>query len=283
MSETQTLYAAFTAHLNAALDALDALPAGPQPRRDHGRAAARCQPRRSVDQCRDGAGQASRHEPARIGRTAGRRTGEIAAGHQRRDCRAGFHQPAHCRQRLAGRTAGLCRAGRGLWPFQLGRRQHGQYRICLGQPHRANAYGSLPGRGGRRCLGDAAGVCRAQGDPRILCQRCRRAGRCPRPLCASAVSRGAWRGGRRNSGGALSGGISDPGWTGFGQGIRRQVCGCPRVRMARPVPHPRGRRHAGDDQGRSRTARHQARPVLVRGRASGQRQARRGRKVAARP
>ena len=275
MSETKTLYAAFADHINAALDALEAagtLARRAQPRRDHGRAAARCFARRSGDQRSNGAGQAGWHEPARAGRSAG--------GANWRNC------PKWPASRSRGRALSTCASRRRAWlaelrvlasarprlrPFHHRRRHYGQCRICLGQSHRTDAHGPLPGRGGWRCAGFAARIRRAQGDPRVLRQRRRRAGRCPRPFGASAVSRSARRRRRRDSRRALSRRLSDPGRAGTRQGIRRRLRQGPRKRLARPVPHPRGGGDAGHDQGRSRAARHPARPVFLRGRTAGRR------------
>ncbi len=59
-------------------------------------------------------------------------------------------------------------------------------------------------RRGRRCARIAPGQGRLRGVPRILHQRCRRAGRCARALAPLALSRNAGRGGGRDAGGALS-------------------------------------------------------------------------------
>ena len=65
--------------------------------------------------------------------------------------RAGVHQPAAGRRRLAARAGDDPRRGRALRPLERRRGRAGQRRICLGQSDRADAHGPLPRRGGRRC------------------------------------------------------------------------------------------------------------------------------------
>ena len=253
------------------------------PERD-GRAAARCEPWRSRDQRRDGAGQARRDQPARAGRGARRRTGEAGRGRRGRGRRAGLHQPAADR-RQPGATSWprSPRAGADYGRSTLGDGHHRQHRICLRQPDRADAHGALPRRGGRRCARQPARIRRAPGDPRILRQRRRRAGRRARPLGAPALPRGAGRGRRRRS---PRGCIPAIIWSPVGQALAPEFgdrfVERARGRMAGAVPHPRGRGDDGDDPRRPRAARHPPRPVRVGGRAAGGGQARGGRGGAAR-
>ena len=77
--------------------------------------------------------------------------------------------------------------GDALRPVDARQERAGQCRICLGQSDRADAHGPLPGRRSRRRsradLLDAAGF---RVTKRILCQRCRGAGRYARALGAPA-------------------------------------------------------------------------------------------------
>jgi hypothetical protein len=160
---------------------------------------------------------------------------------ERRNRRAGLHQPAPDRRCLAGRTARHRRAGCGLWPLGMGAGKTVNVEYVSANPtgpmHMGHCRGAVVGD----ALATPAGICRAQGDPRILRQRCRRAGRCARPLGAPALPRGAGRGCRRNPGRALSRRLSRAGRAGAGRRIGDRFVGA-RKRMAAPVPHRRLRR-----------------------------------------
>ncbi len=105
---------------------------------------------------------------------------------------------------------------------------------------------------------------RATGHPRILCQRCGRAGRRPRPLGASALPRGAGRD-DRNPRRPVSGRISEPIGAELAAEYGDKYVDAPRDRMAGPVPHPRGGGDDGDDPRGSGAAGHPSRHLLVRG------------------
>jgi arginyl-tRNA synthetase len=139
-----------------------------------------------------------------------------------------------------------------------GRGAHGQCRICLGQSHRADAHGPLPGRGGWRCARQPAGIFRPQGDPRILCQRCGGQVDVLARSAHSALPRGAGRtASARFPKGSIRA-ITCSGGQGAGRGIRRQIRQGAGKRMAFPVQGPRFGRDDGDDPRRSRAARHRA-------------------------
>ena len=176
-----------------------------------GRAAARCLPWRHGDQRRDGAGQGCTRKTARSrradrGETTGRRLDR-----QSRYCRPRLHQSDLEGTRLGGRAAHCFARGRSVWPQRGRRGREGQCRIRLGQSDRADACRPLPGRGVRRCAGESIGVRRLRRHPRILHQRCRRAGRRARALRIPALSRGARRRYRRDSGRAVSRRLSEAG------------------------------------------------------------------------
>ena len=173
--------------------------------------------------------------------------------------------------------------GADLRPLGNGRGHHGQRRICLGQSDRADAHGPLPRRGGRRCARQPARIRRAQGDPRILRQRRRRAGRRARPLGPPALPRGARRGRRRRSPkGSIPATISC-------RSARRSRPSSAIASSTRPRAEwlalfrtARGRGDDGHDPRRSRAARHPPRRLRVGGRAAGGGQARGGGGLAAR-
>ncbi len=151
------------------------------PRR--GRAAARSGAWRSLDQCRDGAGEGGGHDAARRWR-------KCCASASR--CSATWSRP-----RWPGRASSICAS-----PMRSGMR--GSPRCCapappmairtmgggrtvnveyrLGQSDRADACRPRARRGGRRRARRAARQGRVRGVPRILHQRRRRAGRCARAL-----------------------------------------------------------------------------------------------------
>ena len=70
---------------------------------------------------------------------------------------------------------------------RTGRRGSGQCRIRLGEPDRPDARGPRPRRGVRRRAREPAGLRRLQGHPRVLHQRCGRAGRRAGPLRLPAL------------------------------------------------------------------------------------------------
>ena len=108
----------------------------------------------------------------------------------------------------------VLREGERLRPQRHRRGREGQCRIRLGQSDRTDACRPLPRRRVWRCAGEPAGVRRLRRHPRILHQRCRRAGRCARALGLSPVSRGARRDYRRDSGRAVSRRLSKTGRAG---------------------------------------------------------------------
>ena len=87
-------------------------------------------------------------------------------------------------------------------------------------PDRADACRPLPRRRVRRCARQPAGLHRPRRHPRVLHQRCRRAGRRARALGVPALSRGAGRGHRRDSRRALSGRLPQARRRGAGGGVR---------------------------------------------------------------
>ena len=107
--------------------------------------------------------------------------------------RAGLRQSPPHRRLLGGAARDNPSRRRGLRPFGRRRRREGERRICLGQPDRADACRPLPRRRRRRRDRQHARGDRLRRDARILHQRCRRAGRCARPLRLPPLSRGARR------------------------------------------------------------------------------------------
>ena len=188
------------------------------------RAAARCQPRRYRDQCRHGAGQGARQEPAASLPTPSRdELKKLDVVADAVVAEPGLHQSHAGPGRLdAGAAPRRCGRQR-LWPQRYRRRRAGECRICLGQSDRPDACRPLPRRRVRRRAGKPARFHRLQGDARILHQRCRRPGRCARALGVSALPRGARRRHRRNSGRALSGRLSQAGRRGARRRIWRQA------------------------------------------------------------
>ena len=144
----------------------------------------------------------------------------------------GLHQSAAGRQLLAGADRRCARRRHGLRILEGRGGAAGQCGICLGQSDRAAAHRPCPGRRLWRCAGPAPDQGRLRGHPRILHQRCRRPGRYPRALGASALSRGSRRDHRRDSRGLLSRGLSEGRRPGPGGARRRQ--------MARARPRANG-------------------------------------------
>ncbi len=177
-------------------------------------------------------------------------------------------KPSAWSDALAHRAA----RGRGLRPEPDGRGREGQCRIRLGQPDRADACRPLPGRGVRRCAVQPAGFRGLRRHARILHQRCRRPGRRARALGVPALSRGARRRHRRDSGRALSRRLSDAGRAGARRGIWRQAQGDVGSRLAAARAGQGHRHDDGHDQDRSRRAQHQARRVFLRAVADRNRQ-----------
>ena len=212
-----TLYARFAAHIDAALDALEAegaLPAGLDRGAVDGRAAARSGAWRSRDQRGDGAGQARRAPiRARWPRLIAPKLAALRRG--RRASRS--PGPGFINLRLTDDTwrdelrddpaprATIMAARR------MGAGSDGQCRICLGQPDRADAHGPLPRRGGRRCARQPARICRHKVIREYYVNDAGGAGRRARPLGAPALPRGAGRDDRRDPRRALSGRLSDAG------------------------------------------------------------------------
>ena len=83
-------------------------------------------------------------------------------------------------------------------------------------------------------------------------------------LCVPALPRGAGRGHRPNSGRALSRRLPEAGRCGAGRRSMARSCSkCSEAERLPSRPQGRYRGHAGDDQGGSRRARHQARRLLL--------------------
>ena len=228
------------------------------------RAAARSEPWRYGDQCRDGACEGSEGQAARSRRTdrgAAARRGIDRIGRCRRPR---LHQSHVEAVGLGGGAAGRAARGRLLWAKHDRCRPEGQRRICLGQSDRADACRPLPRCRVRRRAGKPAGVCRLRGDAGILHQRCRRPGRCAGALGVPALPRGAWRGDRRDPGRALSRRLPQAGRTGAGGGAWRQAPGDAGRRMAAGRARHRHCDDDGGDQGRSRRAQYPARRLLLR-------------------
>ena len=160
-----TLYTRFAAHIDAALDMLTAagtLPAGldrknvtVEPPRDtsHGDLAtnaamvlakpAKTNPRALADAL---AAELSKLEDVASASVAG----------------PGFINMKLTDDAWRAELAAIPAAGADYGRSTQGDGDHGQYRICLGQPHGADAHGALPRRGGRRCAGQSARIRRAQ-------------------------------------------------------------------------------------------------------------------------
>ena len=151
-------------------------------------------------------------------------------------------------------------------------RRQGQRRICLGQSDRTDACRPLPRRGVRRRAVWSAAIRRVRRHPRILHQRCRRAGRCARALGIPALPGSAWRKHRRNPGRAVSRGLSRAGRAGARGRAWRQAQGDAGGLLAADRARRIDCHDDGHDQGRSRRAEHQARGVLLGALAGGDRQ-----------
>ena len=169
-----------------------ALPPGLDASPHRGRAAARSRAWRSLDQCRDGAGEA---------RAAWRRARSPS-------CLAARLQAAarrHRRPRSPGRASSICGSRDRFWQARLAEilRAGRAYGDCDDRrgPARSTSSMSRPIRPGRCMSGMAAARWSAMRSPsllekagfevtpRVLHQRCRRAGRCARALgsiCAIA-------------------------------------------------------------------------------------------------
>ena len=102
-----------------------------------------------------------------------------------------------------------------------------------------------------------------RGDARILHQRCRRAGRCARPLSLPALPRGAGRGDRRDPGRALSRRLPETGRSRSRRGARPRAAQLPRGALAAAGARVRHRPHAGADQGGPRRPQYPPRGVLL--------------------
>ena len=189
-------------------------PAGRRPLAHRGRAAARSHAWRHGDQRRHGAGQGCRQEAARSGRDNRRAAARRRPRRQGRRRRAPASSISRCKPQVWGEELRVRAGGRArdYGRSDIGQGRKGQCRIRLGQSDRADACRARPRRGVWRRARQSAGVCRLRGDARILHQRCRRPGRRARPLGLSALPRGARRGHRRHSGGALPRRLSARRW-----------------------------------------------------------------------
>ena len=199
MTETQTLYAAFAAKIDAALAALEQEARAAAAAR---RAARSASSRRAIPRTATSPPtprwcwpSPPATNPRALAEQIVAQAGRRSAG--RRAPRS--PGPGFINLRLADASwlaelRAIAALGADYGRSAHGRRADGQRRIRLGQPDRADAHGPLPRRGGRRRARRAARVRRARGDPRILRQRRRRRRSDARPLGAPALPRGARRG-----------------------------------------------------------------------------------------
>ena len=156
---------------------------GHRPVARRGRAAARSDPWRYGDQCRDGARQGSEGQAARPRRTDRGAAAQRGSDRVGRCCRPRLHQSHLEAVGLDGRAAVRAARGRCLWAKRDRGGREGQCRICLGQSDRADACRPLPRRGVRRCAGKPAGlrglsmlhanITSTMPAPRSMCSRAR--------------------------------------------------------------------------------------------------------------
>ena len=197
----------------------------------------------------------------------------------RRGCGA---SPMSPRPRSPARASSICgspiRSGRRAWPTccapapPMAMRRWARAGAVNVEYVSANPTGPMHvGHGRGAVVGDAlAALLEKAGfqvTPRILHQRCRRAGRCARALGPSALSRGAGRGDRPDPRGLLSRRLSEGDRARAGRARRRRWLDAPEDGMAAGAARLRDRRDAGADPHRSRGARRASTTVFTSERA----------------
>ena len=197
-------------------------------------------PWRHGDQCRHGAGQGRRQEAARSGRGHRRQAARRSADRQGGRGGAGLHQPDAEAGRLGEELRAVIDAGLDYGRGDVGNGEPVNVEYVSANPTGPMHVGHCRGAVFGDALANLLDFRRLQGHARILHQRCRRAGRCARPLGFPALPRGAGRGHRRDPGRALSRRLSEAGRRSARQGVRRftraksrKASGC-RSRAPRP-------------------------------------------------